>query len=673
MDPLQAYVGEKLEQGFFSAADLETLRGYLSDLIDEKPDGPDDHIRLTGILTRLGGFEEALKVAQEVIDRADDPKGAYQACLGRACINWSNWTAAQKALTKALLKSEHNLGWRYSLSWVELALGRHKESAFHFGKLLEAEKSAKTKFINIPQLFSLVVRNPELSAYFQRYFRPLARRYRKLAALAAKEDQSLGHIRQVLVETCDNEGVGAVLKQGAFFSGDMSSNMLNVQNGRRVTSEHPAEYDHTLHLYGSSIVFGSWVEDRYTLASCLQKKYNQGSDRVKVLNEGVRGQTLDNILLQVCNTDFDPGAQVVALITHYDLHKLGYQGALDCALAIDEACRDKGLQFYVLLFPRSHEITRPSRNEKKLALPASAEKPTLSQRFQAALTAEGLRCMDLQPLVERPHDHGELFFDYTHLGPNGHLVLADYLAPLLKPAPADESRLPRALKIAHANVAMTVKRKFSHQDDIRQWLEVAKKNAPDGPGPYGAIIMNCNPFTKGHLFLVESALTMVKGLYIFVVEEDRSDYAFTDRLAMIRAAVEKKGRQVSVLPSGRFIISSFSFPGYFSKEEALPEEAYDSSLDVAIFGAVIAPALKISTRFVGEEPFCGVTKAYNETMLEMLPAMGVNLQIIPRHSSEDGLAISASAVRAVLKNGDLDQAKKLTPPSTWPYLKLPEL
>ena len=47
--------------------------------------------------------------------------------------------------------------------------------------------------------------------------------------------------------------------------------------------------------------------------------------------------------------------------------------------------------------------------------------------------------------------------------------------------------------------------------------------------------MNCNPMTKGHLHLLETARKFVDYLYVFVVEEDKSDIPFAVRYAMVWA------------------------------------------------------------------------------------------------------------------------------------------
>ena len=129
--------------------------------------------------------------------------------------------------------------------------------------------------------------------------------------------------------------------------------------------------------------------------------------------------------------------------------------------------------------------------------------------------------------------------------------------------------------------------------------------------------MNCNPFTLGHQYLAEYAAARVAKLYIFVVEEDKSEFPFADRIELVKQGV-KHISNVEVLPSGKFIISQQTFSGYFNKA-GLQDVAVDSSEDVEIFGREIAPTLGITVRFAGEEPKDNVTRQYNETMKEILP------------------------------------------------------
>ena len=53
-------------------------------------------------------------------------------------------------------------------------------------------------------------------------------------------------------------------------------------------------------------------------------------------------------------------------------------------------------------------------------------------------------------------------------------------------------------------------------------------------GKVGAAVMNCNPFTIGHRYLIETAAKECDLLYIFVLSEDKSEFSFADRLEMVK-------------------------------------------------------------------------------------------------------------------------------------------
>lgn len=181
----------------------------------------------------------------------------------------------------------------------------------------------------------------------------------------------------------------------------------------------------------------------------------------------------------------------------------------------------------------------------------------------------------------------------------------------------------------------------------------------------GAIVMNCNPMTKGHQYLIEQALSRVDFLYIFLVEEDKSEFSFADRLAMVTAVTEKYGN-VKVVPSGKFILSYETMPIYFEKAKK-QEEIVDATQDLKIFAEKIAPKLGITVRFVGEEPNDKVTRQYNEAMKRLLPAYGICLTEIPRMEAS-GAAISASSVRKYLHEGNLPMVKELMPKEAYDEL-----
>lgn len=184
-------------------------------------------------------------------------------------------------------------------------------------------------------------------------------------------------------------------------------------------------------------------------------------------------------------------------------------------------------------------------------------------------------------------------------------------------------------------------------------------------GITGALVMNCNPFTKGHLFLVERAAECCDRVIIFLVEEDVSEFPFPVRMHLLRRGTEHIPNIV-IVPSGPYVISSATFPTYFLKDES-GIAAIHAELDLIIFGRHIAAAGGITKRFVGEEPFSSTTNIYNSVMRERLPALGVDVVIFPRYQV-DGECVSATTVRKLLKKNDLASAKRYVPESTYKYL-----
>ncbi len=119
-------------------------------------------------------------------------------------------------------------------------------------------------------------------------------------------------------------------------------------------------------------------------------------------------------------------------------------------------------------------------------------------------------------------------------------------------------------------------------------------------------------------------------------------------------------------PTGDYLISAATFPTYFIKDKAAAS-SMNHELDLGIFAQCFAKPLGISTRFVGDEPFCLVTAGYNRAMLDFLPRHGVSVVVIPRLAS-DGAAVSASRVRQLLRENNRDAIRRLVPPSTYESL-----
>ena len=185
----------------------------------------------------------------------------------------------------------------------------------------------------------------------------------------------------------------------------------------------------------------------------------------------------------------------------------------------------------------------------------------------------------------------------------------------------------------------------------------------------GAIVINANPMTKGHLYLIETARKMTDLLHIFMVEEDGSTFPYEFRYKIVAEEVSKLDN-VILHRGNDYIISKNTFPTYFYKDEKTVLKAY-SELDTKIFGNYFAKALNIKKRFVGTEYKDVVTKNYNDTMKKILPQYGVELVEIPRIKSGDQV-ISASRVRKLLKERNFEEAYKYLPDATIVALKSEE-
>ena len=179
--------------------------------------------------------------------------------------------------------------------------------------------------------------------------------------------------------------------------------------------------------------------------------------------------------------------------------------------------------------------------------------------------------------------------------------------------------------------------------------------------PSGIIIMNCNPFTLGHRYLIEQAAQQVETLYILVVREDCSMFSYDERKAIISRGVADLDNVV-VCDGSEYSISATTFPTYFLKSLS---DASDTqmTLDIDLYRRHIAPALGATVRFVGTEPDDPLTRRYNELMKSMLPDVREVARL-----QQGGVAVSASRVRKAIVENHLAQAARLVPPTTIPYI-----
>lgn len=392
---------------------------------------------------------------------------------------------------------------------------------------------------------------------------------------------------------------------GYIHHSDMESKYLNVFCGERLTTNQPANYQNSIFMLGGCVFFGYAIDDSHTISSFLQKKLNDTAlDReFRVCNFATWGGNIDQ--------------------TYGTFYELNYKRG------------DIVVVSYAGIVPLGDDIERT----------------------------------DISLLFKEINQNSPFYFDcLVHCNKKGYALAAERLFEIIKetininPSDNEEFRLTTQSDLDYKN--------GWYYNEIVAWVDSITELLPpikEKGKVYGAIVMNCNPFTFGHQYLIETAASQVDCLFVFVVEEDKSFFPFKDRFDLVKKGTEDI-KNVFVIPSGKFMISAVTFPGYFSKENP-DKSSIDSSVDVELFGRYIAPVLGITKRFVGEEPSDIVTAKYNQTMAAILPRFGIELTIIKRKViKESGYIISASKVRLLIKEKKYDEIKKYVPISTYKYI-----
>jgi [citrate (pro-3S)-lyase] ligase len=389
--------------------------------------------------------------------------------------------------------------------------------------------------------------------------------------------------------------------------------------GYRVTKNIPDNADRTIFTFGSSSCYGFGADDDHTIQSFLQKylnSYFNEKNPYKVLN---------------CANGGEPNykRQQESFFYHRPNNR-------DIVVFIN-------VTSYMISSTTALQLLYNNYKDKMLFV---------------RLQEDGI--------FDRPHEYGEIFTNSRfHFNNTGYSILGEYLAKkMIENGIFDENAKPQA-SMSDSNTPEYKKIDSTPPPPVEKLIQYIQETKAAAPR-IGSIVMNCNPFTLGHRYLIEQSAKKVTSLIIFVVEEDKSFFPFTDRIELV-----KKGTadlpNVTVVPSGGFIISQQTFGAYFEKE-LNKEQPIDPTNDVEIFASSIAPGLGITKRFAGEEPLDYITRQYNDTMARILPRYNIDFEVIPRKEF-DGKVISASRVRELLKDKKFDEIAEIVPESTLNYLK----
>ncbi len=203
---------------------------------------------------------------------------------------------------------------------------------------------------------------------------------------------------------------------------------------------------------------------------------------------------------------------------------------------------------------------------------------------------------------------------------------------------------------------------------ITKYCETLEKQVVEGDKICG-LVMNLNPITLGHEYLISKASAENDVVHLMIVKEDKSVFPYDVRLNLLKQ-VTKKYNNVVIHDGSDYCISSATFPTYFIKSKEDVPSIY-AKLDLNIYGTYLAKALKINRRYIGEEPYSKTTNMYNEVMKEVLPKYDIEVVEVKRKSVDDDI-ISASKVRELLKHGDVYSVEKYLPIETLEFLKSEE-
>lgn len=475
---------------------------------------------------------------------------------------------------------------------------------------------------------------------------------------------------------------------------DYIGKYINIKMGKRITAGVPSAANNNIHIYGDSRIFGSNTEDQNTIASLLQHEVNTNNHSYKVINHGAFGLSMIENIYKLRLEKLSCG-DIVIICSTFIRESLGRNITekifIDYIFEMEKYCAENDARFIYVNLPSIYDIENNTDYEKEIILATyisntifggksikNDEVILLHENLVKYLNSYLVEAYNLIPYINQNRNKQEIFFDASHYFINGNKIIAQTLYDIIF---LNNRQLNKAICIelpVLTNEEIKSKNELNKQfklkiDDMQgpnscfAYLKRISSYDINNKNQNSAIVMNCNPFTNGHKYLIEYAAANSEFLYIFVVEEDKSYFKFEDRFHLVKENTKHLNNAI-VVPSGKYIISTMTFPEYFTKSNTPFYHRIDATNDILFFASFIAPSLNIQKRFVGNEPFCGVTNQYNEQMKKILPLYNIELIEIPRIKFNDEY-ISASQIRELIKNGEELEIQKRVPNNTFSLIK----
>lgn len=386
---------------------------------------------------------------------------------------------------------------------------------------------------------------------------------------------------------------------------DKTEDNYNIIGGKRFTTGVPNKVSVKIHIFGPCAVMGLCVADEKTICSILQGLINREGYNAGVINHGLAyGNDQLNDLLGIMAEPVRKGDCIIWFSAFDDEDLLKLQEREVPVINVRECV--KNLKDWFLDNPFHCNAT--TNHNIATAIFHQIKKSSLNSFYD----------------VDRTSMINSLSLDLHH---NPYAIL--------------DSR------------------------ELDVYMEYIKQFKCDESNKIkGAVVLNANPCTYGHLYLIQEALKYVDFLYVFLVEDSVGSLPYMDREYMLKESL-KYNRRVKVLRGGNIMTSEKVFPEYFNKSSE--PSRMSLVLTHRTFGKIVSSTLGITYRFFGTEPNDAVTRALNESACDILPEYGIQPVFIDRIAF-NGNPISAKNVRDLLSNNQHSELARLVPFPTYKRL-----
>lgn len=274
----------------------------------------------------------------------------------------------------------------------------------------------------------------------------------------------------------------------------------------------------------------------------------------------------------------------------------------------------------------------------------------------------GAPCISTSKIFEKYHIPTEWVMDNCgHCNHKVNQLIADNLFGMIKQGLLRNQKEPDHYGVSQINIH-NIMQDYVRYKYLNRYFSHFNSNRFH---KIGAIVMNCDPFHKGHRYVIEQAMKQVECLIIFLIRESRTLFNFEERLQMVEEGV-RDIENIIVVPNGDFVLSENNFREYYVRRED-EVAAINAKYDLNVFAEYIAGPLHISHRFAGKETGNNTMKVYNDVMKELLPSKGITYVEVPKMMI-DGEIIRSSRIRRHIRKQEYGKAFIMMTEPTKRYL-----